>query len=144
SPPQLLQRAAHGDRDAVLHLVRARKEDVYRFAAELIAGKLDEAGPTERDESGEYPVDEARRDDPLAPEALLRSWHVVQELHRALCELDERDLELVVLNDIEGLAGDQVAWLLNLSEREVYTRLRRARRQLRQHLLSRHAHAKPA
>src|SRR5687768_2292121 len=82
SPPQLLQRAAHGDRDAVLKLVCARKEDVYRFAASLVAGTLDD-----RDESGEYPVD--RRDDPLGPETLLRSWHVVQELHRALCALDD-------------------------------------------------------
>src|SRR5689334_17678878 len=113
TPPRLLERAAHGDRDAVLHLVRARKEDVYRFAAALIADKLDatpgrraQAG---RDESGEYPVDLARLDDPLGPEALLRSWHVVQELHRALCTLDDEELELVVLSDIEGLASDQVA-----------------------------------
>ena len=144
SPPQLLQRAAHGDRDAVLLLVRARREDVYRLAADLMAGRLDGPPQPARDESGEYPVDLARTGDPLAPEALLRSWHVVQELHRALCALDDRDLELVVLSDIEGLVSDQVAWLLDVSESEVYLRLRRARRQLRQHLLSRRDHAKPA
>jgi DNA-directed RNA polymerase specialized sigma24 family protein len=132
----------------VLHLVRARKEDVYRFAAALIADKLDatpgrraEAG---RDESGEYPVDLARLDDPLGPEALLRSWHVVQELHRALCTLDDEELELVVLSDIEGLASDQVAWLLDLRESDLYLRLRRARRRLREQLLSQRSQARQA
>ena len=159
SPPLLLQRAAHGDRNAVLDLVRARREDVYQFAADLIAGKLEAAAKPlhagasrkkqereehARDESGEYPVGLAHRDDPLGPETLLRSWHLVQELHRALCALDDRALELVVLIDIEGLASDQVAWLLDLSEAEIYLGLRSARRQLRDQLLSRRAHAQPA
>lgn len=145
TPPHLLERAAHGNKEAMSDLVRARMERVYQLAATLLAGQLGTEPPAalRAEESGEYPV-APPSGSPLRPESLWRSWHLASDLQRAICALPDAERQVLVLEDVEGLASDQVAWLLNLSEAEIEQRRSRARLKLRELLLARRSHAQSA
>jgi RNA polymerase sigma-70 factor (ECF subfamily) len=65
------------------------------------------------------------------PARALERWRLVEAVHRALGRLDLKYREVLVLRDLEGLSGPEVATALGLSEEAMKTRLHRARGQLR-------------
>ena len=71
-----------------------------------------------------------------APLSWLSNWRLLDELHLAFCALPYAERQALILADVEGLAGDQVAWLLNLTEAEVLARRARGRELLQKQLLA--------
>ena len=55
-------------------------------------------------------------------------------VHEALARLDSQAREIIVLRDLEGLDGSEVAQALGISLAAMKSRLHRARSELRQHL----------
>lgn len=64
------------------------------------------------------------------PEALAARVEDVERIHAALDELSPADREIVLLRDVEGLSGPEVAGILDLPEATMKTRLHRARLRL--------------
>ncbi len=67
----------------------------------------------------------------LDPELALERWRLVELVHRGISGLDKPYREVIVLRDLEGLPGEQVAASLGLSEAAMKSRLHRARQQIR-------------
>jgi RNA polymerase sigma-70 factor (ECF subfamily) len=65
------------------------------------------------------------------PEAALERWRLVHAVHAALAALPAEQREVIVLRDLEGLAGDEVSARLGLSEAAMKSRLHRARAMVR-------------
>jgi RNA polymerase sigma-70 factor (ECF subfamily) len=153
TPPHLLQRAAQGHGDELGALLRARKERVYQLVTQLLMSPSTASAaprvrvrpdaeasdfgvdPKRQPESGEYAVSEAL-EDADAPLSWLSNWRLLDELHLAFCALPYAERQALILADVEGLAGDQVAWLLNLTEAEVLVRRARGRELLQKQLLA--------
>jgi len=70
-----------------------------------------------------------------SPEALLERFRLVQEVHHAIAALPLDYRKVLILRDVEGLTGEEVARMLQLSEAAMKTRLHRARRMLGERLL---------
>lgn len=64
------------------------------------------------------------------PESVLRAHEDVERVHAALERLSDAEREVVVLRDLEGFSGPEVAGLLGLPLANVKTRLHRARLRL--------------
>jgi DNA-directed RNA polymerase specialized sigma24 family protein len=124
TPPHLLRRAARGSEQALHTFVHMRKERAYYFACSLRAGELEPHFPEELDAHA------------MTPDALLGRWDLVFALHRAVAALPRAQREVLVLADLEGLDSEQVAWLLDLDERELQLRLLQARTLVREQLMS--------
>jgi DNA-directed RNA polymerase specialized sigma24 family protein len=150
TPPHLLQRAAQGHADALGSLLRTRKDRVYQLvttlmlarstapAASRLRAQLDADANDEcsrQPPSGEYPVGQVLEGLPPSL-SWLANWRLLDELHLAFCALPYSERQALILADVEGLAGDQVAWLLNLTEAEVLVRRARGRELLQKQLLS--------
>jgi RNA polymerase sigma-70 factor (ECF subfamily) len=67
----------------------------------------------------------------LEPELALQRWRLVEAVHRAIAALEMPYREVIVLRDLEGLSGEQVAAALGLSEAAMKSRLHRARQRIR-------------
>lgn len=146
TPPHLLQRAAQGHTDALGSLLRARKERVYQLVTALLMGPLERARDAgvaaakhsdrkRQPASGEYALGPVHDAGPH-PLSWLSNWRLMDELQSALSALPYAERQALILAEVEGLASDQVAWLLNLSEGEVLARIACARRLLHAQLLS--------
>lgn len=61
------------------------------------------------------------------PDATLEQKQDIRLVHRVLEDLGERDRALVVLFELEGYSGAQVAQMLALSPQVIWVRLHRAR-----------------
>jgi RNA polymerase sigma-70 factor (ECF subfamily) len=81
--------------------------------------------------SHEIPGDEAGA---MSPEQWLERWQLVSAVHRAIAALPQTCREVLLLRDIEGLSGSEVASMLNISEAAMKIRLHRARTMLREQL----------
>jgi RNA polymerase sigma-70 factor, ECF subfamily len=73
-----------------------------------------------------------------SPEVLLDRFQLVQEVHRAIASLPLEYRKVLILRDLEGLPGEEVAHMLHLTEAAMKTRLHRARHMLRERLLTSH------
>lgn len=71
----------------------------------------------------------------LSPEELLAREQIVQAVQRAIGSLEPHYREVIVLRDIEGLSGPEVAQALGLSLEAMKTRLHRARQAVREQVL---------
>ncbi len=85
----------------------------------------------------------AREDDDIdptdvrpGPERLTSSVEVAGRLEKALAELDHRDRAIVLLREIEGLAYEEIAELLDLKMGTLKATLHRAREKLRHALVA--------
>lgn len=78
-------------------------------------------------------VDEAPSEAP-SPEAALERWQLVSSVHAAIARLPAPYREVLVLRDLEGMSGDEVAQRLGLSEAAMKSRLHRARNLVRDEL----------
>jgi RNA polymerase sigma-70 factor (ECF subfamily) len=78
------------------------------------------------DDAGADPMD-ARP----GPERLTSSVEVAGRLERALSALDDRDRSIVLLREVEGLAYEEIAALLDLKMGTLKATLHRAREKLR-------------
>jgi RNA polymerase sigma-70 factor (ECF subfamily) len=83
------------------------------------------------DEAAEDPTD-ARP----GPERLTSSVEVAGRLERALLALDDRDRSIVLLREVEGLAYEEIAALLDLKMGTLKATLHRAREKLRHALVA--------
>jgi RNA polymerase sigma-70 factor (ECF subfamily) len=79
------------------------------------------------------------RDESLTPEAQLERQRMVDAVEHSLLELEPLYREVLVLRDVEGLSGPDVARRLGISVAAMKTRLHRARHLLREHLLRQEA-----
>ena len=70
----------------------------------------------------------------LSPELLLERFRLVQEVHHAIAALPLEYRRVLILRDLEGLPGEQVAGMLELPVATMKTRLHRARHMLRDQL----------
>ena len=70
------------------------------------------------------------------PERLTSSVEVAGRLERALLDLDLRDRSIVLLREVEGLAYEDIAELLNLKMGTLKATLHRAREKLRHALVA--------
>lgn len=68
------------------------------------------------------------------PDALLDRFRLVQEVHHAIATLSLEYRKVLILRDLEGLPGEEVARMLQLTEAAMKTRLHRARQMLRERL----------
>ena len=68
-----------------------------------------------------------------AQEASLTHRHAMEQLDRLLDELDDDQRAVFVLVEVEGVAGPEAAEALGWPLNTVYSRLRRARRRVREH-----------
>jgi RNA polymerase sigma-70 factor (ECF subfamily) len=74
--------------------------------------------------------------EPLAddtPETLAEGRQASRTVHAVLERLSERDRALIVLFELEGLPGEQIAGVLGISESAVWVGLHRARARFRGH-----------
>lgn len=71
----------------------------------------------------------------LRPDVLLDRFRLVQEVHAAIATLPLDYRKVLILRDLEGLSGEEVARMLQLPEATMKTRLHRARQQLRVRLM---------
>jgi RNA polymerase sigma-70 factor (ECF subfamily) len=85
---------------------------------------------TARDDDAPDPTD-ARP----GPERLTSSVEVASRLKRALLALDHRDRSIVLLREVEGLAYEEIAELLDLKMGTLKATLHRAREKLRHALV---------
>jgi RNA polymerase sigma-70 factor (ECF subfamily) len=69
------------------------------------------------------------------PERLTSSAEVAGRLERALLDLDHRDRAIVLLREVEGLAYEEIAELLDLKMGTLKATLHRAREKLRHALV---------
>jgi RNA polymerase sigma-70 factor (ECF subfamily) len=67
----------------------------------------------------------------ISPEKLLERWQLIDGVHRAIATLPTDYRQVLILRDIEGLPGDEVSSMLNISEAAMKTRLHRARSMMR-------------
>jgi RNA polymerase sigma-70 factor (ECF subfamily) len=79
------------------------------------------------------------RDESLTPEEQLERQRMVDAVEHSLLELEPLYREVLVLRDVEGLSGPDVARRLGISVAAMKTRLHRARHLLREHLLRQEA-----
>jgi RNA polymerase sigma-70 factor (ECF subfamily) len=70
------------------------------------------------------------------PERLTTSVEVAGRLERALADLDVRDRSIVLLREVEGLAYEEIAELLDLKMGTLKATLHRAREKLRHALVA--------
>lgn len=70
------------------------------------------------------------------PERLTSSVELAGRLERALSALDDRDRSLVLLREVEGLAYEEIAVLLDLKMGTLKATLHRARERLRHALVA--------
>ena len=84
-----------------------------------------------RDETADDPTD-ARP----GPERLTSSVEVAFRLEQALFALDRRDRSIVILREVEGLAYEEIAELLDLKMGTLKATLHRAREKLRHALVA--------
>ncbi len=70
------------------------------------------------------------------PERLASSAELAGRLERALLELEDRDRAIVLLREVEGLAYEEIAGLLDLRMGTLKATLHRAREKLRQALVT--------
>jgi len=70
------------------------------------------------------------------PERLTSSVEVAARLERALLALDDRDRSIVLLREVEGLAYEEIAALLDLKMGTLKATLHRAREKLRHALVA--------
>jgi RNA polymerase sigma-70 factor, ECF subfamily len=105
---------------------------LYTIASRLCLSRL--AGSERRFAShGEEPLDRLVDARPGPDEALERG-ELEEALHRAIAELPEERRLVVVLRDIEGLAYEEIAEILELPVGTVRSRLHRARLDLKEKL----------
>jgi RNA polymerase sigma-70 factor (ECF subfamily) len=69
-----------------------------------------------------------------SPESLFERWQLVNGVHRAIAALPSDYRQVLLLRDIEGLSGEEVATSLQISEAAMKTRLHRARAMMREQL----------
>jgi RNA polymerase sigma-70 factor (ECF subfamily) len=111
------------DRGALAWLLTVVKNACLRLARTVVRDRL-RLG--ERiDDADAVPSSE------LDPELALERWRLVELVHRAIAALEKPYREVIVLRDLEGLSGEQVAASLALSEPAMKSRLHRARQQIR-------------
>ena len=72
--------------------------------------------------------------DALGPHEALERWRLVEAVHLAIAKLPQAQREVLVLRDLEGLSGPEVAQALHLDETAMKSRLHRARNELRSSL----------
>jgi RNA polymerase sigma-70 factor (ECF subfamily) len=70
-------------------------------------------------------------DERPGPERLTSSVELAARLERALLTLDDRDRSIVLLREVEGLAYDEIAGILDLKIGTLKATLHRAREKLR-------------
>jgi len=81
----------------------------------------------------------AERVAPKTPEDELRARELGRLLYELLERLSERDRTLLILHELEGLAGAELATVAGVSEKAVHVALHRARTRLRAAYVARHA-----
>ena len=75
---------------------------------------------------------------PRTPEEALRGRELGVQLYELLERLSERDRTLLILHELEGLSGAELATVAGLTESNVWVALHRARARLRKAYLERH------
>jgi RNA polymerase sigma-70 factor (ECF subfamily) len=70
----------------------------------------------------------------IDPEAALERWRLMHRVHQAIAALDPSLREVLVLRDLEGQPGQEVADSLGLSTAAMKSRLHRARAEIRERL----------
>jgi RNA polymerase sigma-70 factor (ECF subfamily) len=70
----------------------------------------------------------------LDPEASLQRWRLVHAVHAAIATLERPYREVLVMRDLEGLAGEETCKALGITVATMKTRLHRARLDLRREL----------
>ena len=75
----------------------------------------------------------------LSPEEMMERWQLIDEVHGAIAALPKIYRQVLLLRDIDGQSGEQVAQALRVSEAAMKTRLHRARQMMRDHLIKNHA-----
>jgi len=75
---------------------------------------------------------------PRTPEEAIRGRELGVRLYALLEQLSERDRTLLVLHELDGLTGAELATVAGLSEGGVWVALHRARARLRKAYLERH------
>ncbi|AKF05208.1 RNA polymerase sigma factor [Sandaracinus amylolyticus] len=71
----------------------------------------------------------------ITPDAAMERFELVQRVHRAIATLAPTYREVLILRDLEGCSGDEVAATLGISEAAMKSRLHRARSLVREALL---------
>jgi RNA polymerase sigma-70 factor (ECF subfamily) len=79
-------------------------------------------------------LDGARPEPSLSAEASLDRYRLVCAVHAAIANIPKRYREVLILRDLEGMAGEEVARRLGVSLAAMKTRLPRARDLVRQEL----------
>jgi RNA polymerase sigma-70 factor, ECF subfamily len=80
----------------------------------------------------------AERRGPRTPEELFEGREVGALLYELLESLSERDRMLLILHELDGLSGAELAQVAGLSPSGVFVALHRARARLRRAFLARH------
>jgi RNA polymerase sigma-70 factor (ECF subfamily) len=75
---------------------------------------------------------------PVTPEEAAGRTRASAILYSLLDELGERDRSMLILFELQGLAGNELCEVLGISERNLWTSLHRARARLRQVYLVRY------
>jgi RNA polymerase sigma-70 factor, ECF subfamily len=70
-------------------------------------------------------------DEGLDVESALARWELVRAVHEVIAGLEASAREVLVLRDLEGLSGEEVAQSLGVTVPAMKTRLHRARQQVR-------------
>jgi RNA polymerase sigma-70 factor (ECF subfamily) len=78
------------------------------------------------------------RASPATPEESTRRARASAMLYSLLDELGERDRSMLILFELDGLSGKELAEVLGISEQSLWTALHRARARLRAAYVSRH------
>lgn len=73
--------------------------------------------------------------DARTPDRALERWRVIEIVHRAIASLPPDARNVLVLRDIEGMSGEDVASMLGISVAAMKSRLFRARTTMRSLLL---------
>ncbi len=81
----------------------------------------------------------AARPSPNTPEEELQGRELGRLLYELLERLSERDRSLLILSELEGLRGSELAAVAGLSEKAVWVALHRARSRLREAYVARQA-----
>ncbi|MFP2926916.1 RNA polymerase sigma factor [Pyxidicoccus sp. 3LG] len=103
------------------HCVRLRRQRV---------GAPEEFQPLDSPAVARVPAEEA------APDMVSHARQVGEVLRAAILALPESQREVLILRDVEGLTAEEAARVVGIEVRALKSRLHRARRQLREHLLS--------
>jgi RNA polymerase sigma-70 factor (ECF subfamily) len=78
------------------------------------------------------------RDPADTPQQALERFRLSYTVHQAIAELAPEYREVLVLRDLEGMAGSEVCEALGIGEAAMKSRLHRARRQVRDFLIANH------